>query len=134
MIGRNHHRWFWRIASSASFLVAAVLAVEAAPPKPAAATTPKRSPVEIVRAIAYLMRVADNACPGVAYDPAPMVKMADAKSATVLQVRVKFRDDFQKSYDEAGVRIAADGVGGYCDIVIKSYAPKPREFPGLKIK
>ena len=106
-----------------------------APAQPRQTAKPlKRPPVETARHIAYLMRVADNGCPGVTFDPAPMAKMIDPKGLTVLQVRARFRDEFQKSYDEAGARVAAEGVGGYCDYVIKSFARKTREYPGVAIK
>lgn len=122
----------WLGLLAAAFCLMTTAAAHAAPKKPA--PPPKKPAGEIARSIAYLMRVADNACPGVTYDPAAMVKLADPRSSTVLQIRAKFRDDFQKSYDEAGARVAAEGVGAYCDVVIKSFATKPREFPGLKIK
>lgn len=99
------------------------------PPAP-----PKRTPASVARDIAYLMRVADGACMGVAFDPAPLSKLIDGKGMTPLQVRAKFREDFQKSYDEAGARIAAEGVGGYCDVVINSFAKRSKDYPGLAVR
>lgn len=100
--------------------------------KPPAA--PKRTSASVARDIAYLMRVADHACMGVSFDPTPLSRLIDRKGMTPLQVRAKFREDFQKSYDEAGARIAADGIGGYCDVVINEFAKRPKDYPGLAVR
>lgn len=129
-----------RLLAAAALVVVGAVAGEAAthkkPPakKPEAQQQAKQSPAEAARAIAYLMRVADGACMGVSFDPAPLSRRIEKKGLTPLQVRAKFRDDFQKSWDEAGARIAADGVGGYCDVVLKSFVTKPKDYPGLKVK
>ncbi len=128
------------LLAGAALAISGPWAVQAAsdkkPParKPEAQQQAKQSPVEAARAIAYLMRVADGACMGVTFDPAPLAKRIDKKGMTPLQVRAKFRDEFQKSYDEAGARVAAAGVGGYCEVVLGSFVSKPKDYPGLKVR
>ncbi|WP_342360940.1 hypothetical protein [Terrarubrum flagellatum] len=111
----------------------AALAAPQKPAPPAAAQTSSRKPADIARAMAYLMRVADRACMGIVYDPAPMSKLIDKKGLTPIQIREKYFSAFQAGYDEAGAHIAAQGLPSYCDFVLSSFVSKPRDYPGLKV-
>ncbi|QCI67183.1 hypothetical protein [Phreatobacter stygius] len=113
-------------------MTALAVALLAGATGPASAASMK--PGDIVGAIAFLMRVEAGACPGITFDPTPMLGML-GPGLTVAQIRSQYRSDFLMSYNEAGSRVASEGMPAYCDFVASFFGrARPGEFPGLVIR
>ncbi|MGL4285606.1 MAG: hypothetical protein ACRCVA_04640 [Phreatobacter sp.] len=88
-------------------------------------------PSEVAGAMAYLLRIRDGACPGIAFDPFLMSKMIHPAGLSVEAVRRRFPREFNSSYAEAGSRIAGENVAAYCWVIRSLFSRSPGEFPGL---